>query len=167
VTAPGRDPDARPKWTSLALAAAVSSAVLLGMWFALVGTFDPQDLVAGAATTVVSVGVGFLVSRQGRALPSLRPRDIVTVARLVPQTITETVAVFAAAARAVRRGERGEVGRTVVVDTDAGGAGWQAARRASVVGSFLSFAPGRYLVDLDAETGRATLHVLDGGDAGR
>ena len=46
-----------------------------GVWIALAGRLDAQDLVGGASAAGLAAVVGFFVSQKGRALPSLRRRD--------------------------------------------------------------------------------------------
>ena len=44
------------------------------------------------------------------------------------------------------------------VATDVRGGGWPAARRSGLVGGLLSFTPNTIVIDIDAETGVATVH---------
>lgn len=166
---PGRGGDDDPPalgW--LILTGVVSFTVLLGMWIALVGAFDSQDLVAGAASAAVSVGVGYVVGQRGRALPSFRRGDLGRLARLIPDTLTETAEVYVATVRRVRArhgpdgsgsgpGGSGSGGfRTVA--TDAAGDGWRGARRSAVVGALLSVTPNTVVIDVEPGTGVATVH---------
>ncbi|MGH9171643.1 MAG: Na+/H+ antiporter subunit E [Acidimicrobiales bacterium] len=149
----------------LAAGAAISFSLLLGMWIALVGAFDIQDLVAGAVAASVSVGVGYLISQRGRALPSFHRGDLRLFAGLLPRMFTETVEVYVQTARRARHG--GQPSRLRTVATDAQGGGWRGARRSAVIGAVLSATPNTVLVDIDAG-GMATVHefVVRGDDAG-
>jgi multisubunit Na+/H+ antiporter MnhE subunit len=162
---PGSRDDAPPAIRWLIVGTAATFALLFGMYIALVGEWDAQDVVTGAGASAAAVVVGWLVSQDGRALPAFRREDVGELIRLLPRTLVETVQVFAAVARQPRG--RGELGATRTVETGAGAPGWKGARRAGVLGALLSVTPASYVIGLDPETGRATVHELvpsaDGG----
>lgn len=131
---------------------------MLGMWIALVGEWDVQDLITGICADAAAIALGWLVSQSGRALPSFRREDLREVAKILPRMLSQTGQVFAAAAR-VAVG-RGQIGAMTTIETGAGAPGWRGARRAAVLGALLSVTPNSYVVDIDPETGRATVHEL-------
>jgi len=69
------------------------------MWIVLAGQPDVQDLVAGSASAVLAVGVGYLLSQRGKMVPSVRVADLRTLAAVPWQVVVETGQVFALAAR--------------------------------------------------------------------
>jgi hypothetical protein len=140
----------------LLAAAVVAFGVLLGVWIALVGQADLQDNVAGLAAAGIGVLGAWFVSVEGRAVPSFRRSDLGALARLGPQLCRQTVGVYAATWRRVRG--YGPAGGIRFVATDVGGGGWPAARRSGVVGGLLSFTPDTIVIEIDAETGVATVH---------
>lgn len=156
--------DGPPSARKLILAVVVAFVLLVGMYIALVGEWDSQDLVTGAGAAGAALVAGGFVSQWGRALPAFRRRDLAEVARIVPRTVVETVQVFAAAARQVRG--HGEPSRTLTVETDSGAPGWRGARRAGVLGALLSVTPNSYVIDLDPQSGSATIHELVPSDPG-
>lgn len=148
--------DARPPRAAIAVAAFVSSAVLLGVWLALAGTADTQDIVAASAAALLASGVGAVVSRGGRALPSFRRGDLSRFALLVPQLVVETVEIYVATAKRVRG--RGDASGFRTIDTDAAGMDWRGARRSGVLGALLSATPRKVLIELEPDTGSAIVH---------
>jgi hypothetical protein len=150
--------DAPPPPPRLVLAGVVAFVVMLGMWIALVGEWDVQDVITGACADAAAITFGWFVSRGGRALPALHREDLAELARIVPRTVVETGRVFAAAARRAAGGGQGGV--MITVQTGPGAPGWRGARRAGVLGALLSVTPNSYVVDLEPETGRATVHEL-------
>ncbi len=153
---PADDRDGRPPTAYLIAATVLSGGVMLGVWIALVGQADLQDNVAGLCVAAVGALFGWLVSVQGRAVPQFRAKDLRRVALLGPQLVTETVGIYAATWRRVRG--RGAPGGYRRVATDAVGGGWRSARRNGVEVALLSFTPASIVVELDAETGVATVH---------
>lgn len=146
-----------PRWR-LGTAAGLSFSIFFGIWLALAGTTDPEDVVAGAVAAAISVGIGAYVSRGGRALPSFRHGDLLRFGKLIPQLFRETGLVYLATIRRVR-GRGGPSGfRTVA--TDAVGPGWPGARRSAVIGAILSATPRSVLIELDSTTGVAKVHDL-------
>ncbi len=137
-------------------AALAAFGVLFGVWIALVGQADLQDNVAGLVAAGVGVIVGWFVTVRGRAVPQLRRSDIVEAARLGPALCWQTIGVYRAAWRRARG--LGPPGGFRTVATDVGGGGWNAARRSAVVGALLSVTPDSIVVDIDAESGVATVH---------
>ncbi len=137
-------------------AALVAFGVLLGVWIALVGQLDKQDNLAGLGAAALGVVAAWFVSVEGRALPVLRRADLATVARFAPQLVAQSLGVYAATWRRVRG--HGAPSGVRTVPTDVAGGGWPAARRSGVVGALLSFTPDTIVVDIDAETGVATVH---------
>jgi multisubunit Na+/H+ antiporter MnhE subunit len=156
--AAGSQEHAPPATRWLIVGAAASFALLFGMYIALVGEWDTQDVVTGVAVSAASVVVGWILSRGGRALPAFRRDDVQELIRLLPRTLVETVQVFVAVAR--RRRGRGGMGATRIVETGPGAPGWKGARRAGLLGALLSVTPNSYVIGLDPETGRATVHEL-------
>jgi multisubunit Na+/H+ antiporter MnhE subunit len=138
---------------------------LWGAWSALVGQLDAQDVVAGVIAAGAGLLLGWLVSDRGRAIPQLRWADVRTLIALGPKMVTESVAVFAATWDRVRR--RGSPSRTRTVRTDVRGGGWQAARRSGVVAALLSATPATVVVDIDADSGEATVHEFGHGRDGQ
>jgi multisubunit Na+/H+ antiporter MnhE subunit len=134
----------------------VSGAVLLGVWIALVGEADLQDDVAGLCTAAVALVFAWLVSVRGRAVPQFRWGDARIVARFGPQLVTQTIGVYATTWRRARG--RGGSSGTRVAQTNVGGGGWRSARRSGVVVALLSFTPDSIVIDLDADSGEATVH---------
>lgn len=156
-TAPAApESDSLPSVAYLIAVAVVAGGILLGAWIALVGQADLQDNIAGLCVAGFGLLVGWLVSVQGRAVPQFHRSDLATIAGLGPRLVAETIAVYAATWRRVR-GHGGCSGfRTLA--TDAGGGGWRSARRSGVVAALLSFTPDTVVVDIDAQTGVATVH---------
>jgi hypothetical protein len=158
---PGKHPaglegGARPPAPYLIAGGLAVFGVLLGVWIALVGQADLQDNVAGLLAAGAGVVVAWFVSVEGRAVPSFRRSDVAALVRVGPQLCRETVDVYVATWRRARgHGPPGGVRR---VATDVGGGGWPAARRSGLVGGVLSFTPNTIVIDIDAETGVATVH---------
>ncbi len=144
-----------PTWY-LVTTGLVAFGTLLGVWIALVGQADLQDNITGLIVAAVGTGTGWVVSVQGRAVPRVHLRDLAALSRLIPELVTGTVTVYAATWRRVRHGGPPSAYRKV--GTDATGGGWRAARRSSVVTYLTSFTPQSILVDLDEDTGEATMH---------
>ena len=145
-----------PSVTYLIGAALAAFGVLFGVWIALVGQADLQDNVAGLVAAGVGVVAGWFVTVRGRAVPQLRRSDVVEVARLGPALCCQTIGVYRAAWRRVRG--LGPPGGFRTVATDVGGGGWSAARRSAIVGALLSVTPNTIVVDIDAQSGVATVH---------
>lgn len=146
----------RPPLRYLIAAGFIVFGVLLGVWIALVGQADLQDNLAGLAVAGAGVLVAWFVSVEGRAVPSFRWSDIGALVRLGPQLCRETAGVYVATWRRARgHGPPGGVRR---VATDVGGGGWPAARRSGLVGALLSFTPNTIVIDIDDDTGVATVH---------
>ena len=76
--------------------------------------------------------------------------------RLGPQLCRQTVSVYVATWQRARG--YGPPGGVRSVATDVSGGGWPAARRSGLVGGLLSFTPNTIVIDIDAETGVATVH---------
>lgn len=144
-----------PRWYLVATGL-VAFGTLFGVWIALVGAADLQDNVAGLIVGGAGTASGWVVTVRGRAVPRVHLADLAALARLLPELVTGAVAVFAVTWRRARHGEPPSGYRTV--DTDAAGGGWRAARRSSVVTYLTSFTPESILVDLDEDTGAATIH---------
>lgn len=161
----GRDPDA-PRTPFVVAGGLVTFGILLGVWIALAGAADGQDLVAGAAASAVAVGAGYLLSRRGKALPRLTTGDLPTLGRLPLRLVVESAQVFALAARKAC-GRRVAPGTWVEVPVVVDGSGWRAARRDSVVTLLMSMTPNDIVADLDADTGVALVHRLIGGKPDR
>lgn len=152
----GEDRNGRPSVPYLIGAALVAFGVLFGVWIALVGQADLQDNVAGLVTAGVGVVVGWFVSVRGRAVPEVRRSDMVEVVRLGPALCRQTIGVYRATWRRARG--VGPPGGFRMVATDVGGGGWSAARRSAIVGALLSVTPDSIVVDIDADSGVATVH---------
>lgn len=144
-----------PTWY-LVTTGLVAFGTLLGIWIALVGAADLQDNIAGLIVAAVGTATGWVVTVQGKAVPRVHLADLAALARLLPELVTGSVAVYAATWRRARRHGPPSGYRTVA--TDASGGGWRAARRSSVVTYLTSFTPESILVDLDEDTGAATMH---------
>ena len=151
----------RPGWLFLVAGGLIYAGALLGMWIVLAGQPDVQDLVAGSASAVLAVGVGYLVSQRGQMVPSVRVADLRTLAAVPWQVVVETGQVFALAARKAsgRPAAPGAL-RTVPVDVGTDVRGWPAARREAVLTALLSAAPNTIVVDIDMEAGTALVHRL-------
>lgn len=160
----GTDRDGRPRVAYLIAATVISGGLMFGVWIALVGQADLQDNLAGLCVAGAGATLGWLVSVQGRAVPQFRLGDLRRVAHLGPQLLTQTVGLYAATWRRVRGDGEPSGFRTTA--TDAGGGGWRSARRSGVEAALLSFTPDTIVVDIDAETGVATVHdfvIREGG----
>jgi hypothetical protein len=155
-TRPAADRDGRPPVPYVVAFVLAAGVVLFGTWVALVGQSDLQDDVAGGVAAVIGVFAGWMVSDKGRAIPQFRFADIKRIVGFGPQLATQTIGIYAATWRRVRCGQGSSGMRTVT--TDVGGGGWRAARRSAVVGALLSFTPDTIVIDIDAETGLATVH---------
>ncbi len=152
----GLEGGSRPPLRYLIASAFVAFGVLLGVWIALVGQADLQDNLAGLVAAGAGVLAAWFVSVEGRAVPSFRGSDAGALVRLGPQLCRQTVDVYVATwHRARGHGPPGGVRR---VATDIRGGGWPAARRSGLVGGLLSFTPSTIVIDIDAETGVATVH---------
>ncbi|MGH9306315.1 MAG: hypothetical protein ACRD0I_05445 [Acidimicrobiales bacterium] len=161
-----KDADAdRPRAAYVVLGGFLTFAILLGIWIALAGGPDDQDLVAGSGAAAVAVGVGFFVSQKGRALPSLRLADATMLLELPRQVVVETIQVFGAVWRKLTGAEVSGSWSTVEVVTGTEVGGWRAARRDAVLTAIMSATPNSIVVDLDAQAGTALVHRLVGGDA--
>jgi multisubunit Na+/H+ antiporter MnhE subunit len=160
TSAPGPE---RPGWPFLVAGGLIYAGALLGMWVVLAGQPDVQDLVAGSASAVLAVGVGYLVSQRGQMVPSVRVADLRTLAAVPWQVVAETGQVFALAARKAsgRPAAPGAL-RTVPVDVGTDVRGWPAARREAVLTALMSAAPNTIVVDIDMEAGTALVHQLAG-----
>ncbi len=152
----GLEGGARPRLRYLVAGAFLAFGVLLGVWIALVGQADFQDNVAGLVAAGAGLVVAWFVSVEGRAVPSFRRSDLGMLVRLAPQLCRETVSVYVATWQRARG--YGPPSRVRTVATDVGGGGWPAARRSGLVGGLLSFTPNTIVIDIDAETGVATVH---------
>ncbi len=151
----------RPRWLFLVAGGLIYAGALLGMWIVQAGTPDTQDLVGGSAAAVIAVGAGYLFSQRGAMVPSFRRADLRTLTAVPWQVVTETVQVFALAARkAAGRPVPPGALCTVPVDlgTDAGG--WPAARREAVLTALMSAAPNTIVIDIDTDAGTALVHRL-------
>ncbi len=146
----------RPPLGRLIAGALIAFGVLLGVWIALVGQADLQDNLAGLVAAGAGVLAAWFVSVEGRAVPSFRRSDLGVLVRLGPRLCRQTVGVYAATWRRARG--YGPPGGVRTVATDVRGGGWPAARRSGVVGGLLSFTPDTIVIDIDAETGVATVH---------
>ncbi len=140
----------------LVAAGLVAGGVLLGVWISLVGQADLQDNVAGLIVAAVGLLAGWLLTVRGRAVPQFRRGDLMRIAAFAPQMVTQTAGVYAATWRCVRG--RGKPSGLRMVATDVGGGGWRSARRSGVVAALLSFTPDTIVIEIDAETGVATVH---------
>ena len=152
----GEDRSDRPSGIYLLGAGLAAFGVLFGVWIALVGQADLQDNLAGLVAAGVGVAVGWFVTVRGRAVPQLRRGDLVEVVRLGPALCRQTIGVYRVAWRRARG--LGPPGGFRTVATDVGGGGWNAARRSAVVGALLSVTPDTIVVDIDADSGVATVH---------
>ena len=146
----------RPPVARLIAGAVVAFGVLLGVWIALVGQADLQDNVAGLVAAGAGVLLMWFVSVEGRAAPSFRRSDLGALARLGPQLLRQTVGVYVATWQRARG--YGPASGVRFVATDVSGGGWPAARRSGVVGALLSFTPDTIVIEIDADTGVATVH---------
>jgi multisubunit Na+/H+ antiporter MnhE subunit len=153
---PATDPDSRPPVAYLVAATVISGGLMFGVWIALVGQADLQDNVAGLCVAGAAALVGWMVSVQGRAVPQFRAGDLRRLLLLGPRLVTETVGIYAATWRRVRG--HGPPGGYRTIDTDARGGGWRSARRSGVEAALLSFTPDTIVVEIDAESGVATVH---------
>jgi multisubunit Na+/H+ antiporter MnhE subunit len=144
----------------MVLGGLLTFGLLLGVWIALAGQPDTQDLVAGSATAVVAVAIGFSVSRQGRALPGFRWTDVGMLVALPGQLVVETWRVFVAAARKLAGKDVAGSWSTVAVDTGTESGGWRAARRDAVLTALMSASPNTIVVDIDADAGTALIHRM-------
>jgi multisubunit Na+/H+ antiporter MnhE subunit len=152
----GLEGGGRPPLRYLLAGACVAFGVLLGVWIALVGQADLQDNVAGLVAAGAGVLVAWFVSVEGRAVPSFRRSDVGALVRLGPQLCRQSVDVYVATWKRARG--YGPPGGVRTVATDVSGGGWPAARRSGLVGGLLSFTPNTIVIDIDADTGVATVH---------
>jgi multisubunit Na+/H+ antiporter MnhE subunit len=159
-----RDPE-QPRWVLVVLGGLVAFGALVGVWIALAGQPDEQDLVAGACAAAVCVLLGLVVGRAGQVLPSFTRRDLALVASLPKKVVVETAQVFAMAARKPFEAG-GAVGTwsTVPVDTPPtaadGTGGWRAARRDAVLSALMSASPRTIVVEIDTGARTALIHSL-------
>ena len=153
----------RPRWLCLVTGGLVYVGTLLGLWIVLAGQPDAQDLAAGSVAAVLAAGVGYLISRRGKMVPSVRAADLRTLAVVPWQVVVETGQVFALAARKAS-GRPTAPGALSTVPLDAGPdiRGWPAARREAVLTGLLSAAPNTVVVDINMEAGTALVHQLVG-----
>ena len=152
----GLEGGSRPPLRYLIAGAIVTFGVLLGVWIALVGQADLQDNVAGLVAAGAGVVLAWFVSVEGRAVPSFRRSDVGALVRLGPELCRQTVGVYVATWQRARG--YGPPSGVRSVATDVRGGGWPAARRSGLVGGLLSFTPNTIVIDIDAETGVATVH---------
>src|SRR5262249_20904114 len=92
---PGRDAGQRdmpgperPKWLILAAGGLIYAGALLGVWIALAGQPDAQNLASGSAAAVLAVGAGYFVSQRGKMVPSVRAADLRTLAAVPWRVVT-------------------------------------------------------------------------------
>ena len=130
--------------------------VLFGVWIALVGQADLQDNLAGLVAAGVGVAVGWFVTVGAGRCHNCAEAIMVEVVRLGPALCRQTIGVYRAAWRRARG--FGPPGGFRTVATDVGGGGWNAARRSAIVGALLSVTPDTIVVDIDADSGVATVH---------
>lgn len=152
----------------IVLGGLLSFGALLGVWIMLAGQPDTQDLVGGSCTAVVAVGIGYLVSQQGRALPRLHWADLRQLTRFPYEVVSETWQVFAAVVRGLREGDMptgswSTVEVEIRTDPGAEGGGWRAARRVAVVTALMSVTPNVIAVHVDPVEGTALVHRLTVG----
>lgn len=152
----GQEEGSRPPTWYLVTTGLVAFGTLFGVWIALVGAVDLQDNVAGLIVAAIGTATGWMVTIRGRAVPRVHLADLAQLGRLLPELVTGAVAVYAATWRRARNSGPPSGYRTI--GTDANGGGWRAARRSSTVTYLTSFTPGSILVDLDEDTGTATMH---------
>ena len=155
----------RPRTVLVVLGGVLAFGCLLGVWIALAGQPDDQDLVAGSGSAAVAVAVGFFVSQRGRALPSIRLADLKLLVALPKKVVVETGQVFVAVVRkAAGKGEQTGSWGTIPLSPPTGheisSTGWPAARRDSVLTVLLSAAPNTIVADIDAAAGTALIHSL-------
>ena len=124
--------------------------VLCGAWLLYVGQHTKENAVAGAIAGAIAVGFGILVARLGLYRFAFHARLLSRAATLPWYVLRD----FAVVTLALLRGR--PAGRFVELDVRAGSAGDRA-----LVGLLGSVAPNAYVVDLDADGGRALVHELD------
>jgi len=154
----------RPSAAYLLTVGLIAGGVLFGVWIALVGEVDLQDVIAGLIAVAIGLAAGWLISVRGRAVPQFHRGDLARIGVLGPQLITQTAGIYVATWRRARGCGDSSGFRTVA--TDAGGGGWRSARRSGVVAALLSFTPDTIVVEIDAETGLATVHDFVAARAG-
>lgn len=131
---------------------------LYALWWLLVGTWAPWNAVwgaglAGLATIAALVTGG--PGRSNRTLGSAWPREL---ASALVQVVLDFAVLVAVLARAVVQGDRGPHGSFLARST--GETGSQAASRRVWVTLLATLSPNAYVVDLDADSGRALVHDL-------
>lgn len=128
---------------------------LLVLWLLLVGAYSKEELVAGALASVVAVGVGALVGRQGLFAYRL---DYAWLARAwkLPWSL---VREFALLVLALARGR--PQGAFATLPFPVGGDDPLSKGRRALVGTLGTISPNAYVIDFDRERALVLLYELD------
>jgi multisubunit Na+/H+ antiporter MnhE subunit len=130
---------------------------LYALWWWLVGTWSPWNAVWGAALACLgSVAALVTGGPARRRTPSSRwPQELGRAVLQVPLDFALLVAVLS---RTVVQGDRGPHGSFLARSTRETGS--RAASRRAWVTILATLSPNAYVVDLDADSGRALVHDL-------
>jgi multisubunit Na+/H+ antiporter MnhE subunit len=132
-------------------------AALFGLWLLLVDTFDPPELLAGAAAALIGVAAGAIACRNLGV--RIEPRELLRLAPLPLAAVRDTVTVTAALVEHLSgRRRTGTFRQLPLGDAPADAATAAGSRVLQVLAT--SFAPNRYVVDVDAAAHSVTVHVL-------
>lgn len=143
-----------------AVAFAVWSLVLFGLWCLLVGEWTASDLVAGVLLAALGAAAGVLVVSYGL----VTGREVGRAVRVLPSVALAVVADFGVVATVLARSllsrRRDEVGAFVSRPAyrrppDGGDAG-----RRSWITVAATVSPNAYVIAVDAVTGTVLLHDL-------
>lgn len=131
---------------------------LFGLWWLFVGSWSGWDAVWGAGLAALATVAALAAGGRRRVRGDLGARWPGELGAGLLRVVPDFLLLVRVLARAVASGERGPQGRFVTRDT--GLSGEQAAARRAWVTGVATLSPNAYVLDIDAETGRALVHDL-------
>lgn len=141
----------------LVIEAVVWWGLCLGVWLVTLSAVSGQELVVATPLGLVSGVLAVIARRVAGNRWRLRPQWFLPVLLVPVAILADTVRVLAAA---VTRPS----GRFVDLPVSQGaGDGAPARGRRALATMVITVSPGTIVVDIDPETGRATVHTLNAG----
>ena len=135
---------------------------LLAIWFLLVDTTAPQELVAGAASAAVAATLAVNLHRRGYIQFQPRAAWLRQTPELVWNVVTDCGVLGSALWRKVVRRDAVE-GSTVRVPFHHGGDNGRDGARRALVNFAVSLTPNSYVIDIDPEADSLLVHRLVAG----